>query len=516
MSDFRSKILPVEHLAKERGVLGEAGKTVVQCHGCFDLVHPGHIRYLQFAKSLGDILIVSVSGDRVVGKGPARPFIGEELRAENLAVLEFVDYVCIDDHEWAGPILETLRPDVYVKGKEYETKGDPRFVRELQLVEGYGGKVVFSSGEVIYSSTHLLEQFSDRFELTRVRLEAFCGRHAITRASLHQTLADIAGARVLVLGDPILDHYVHCDALGIASETPILSVTPIREEWFLGAGALIASQMAGLGADVAFLTSLQDSPHVARFREQAAERGIKLLEVGADERPLALKTRFLVDNQKVFKVNSQRMLPLSTNATSELISKLEENLRDRDALVVTDFGYGLFNADVIDAVARIAEEQGKPYYLDVSHTRRASILKFRKPRLATPTEQELRFAFADNEAGLSNLASRFFSKTGAAHLLLTMGRRGVLLFAQPSADATRIDTDFLPALEGVPLDPVGAGDVFLSAVALSDLVGRTPQQGAYLGAALAALHVSSIGNNAVDSTLLHRYLDSRSELGDPK
>ena len=122
------------------------------------------------------MLVVSVSSDRTVGKGVNRPYINEELRLENLAALEIVDYVCLDDHDWAGPILEALRPDVYVKGKEYETSADPRFLEERALVEGYGGSVIFSSGEVVYSSTFILEQFRHRFQLESEKIRAFCRR----------------------------------------------------------------------------------------------------------------------------------------------------------------------------------------------------------------------------------------------------------------------------------------------------------------------------------------------------
>ncbi|MGB5808946.1 MAG: adenylyltransferase/cytidyltransferase family protein, partial [Polyangiales bacterium] len=113
------KIHSLESLARERKRLQTQGKTVVQCHGCFDIVHPGHIRYLRFARSLGDVLVVTVSGDDVVMKGYERPYIPEDLRLDNLAELGCVDYVALSEDEWAGPVLESIRPDIYVKGREY-------------------------------------------------------------------------------------------------------------------------------------------------------------------------------------------------------------------------------------------------------------------------------------------------------------------------------------------------------------------------------------------------------------
>ncbi len=514
MSRSTGKIKTVAELEGVRETLREQGKTVVQCHGCFDIVHPGHIRYLQFAKNLGDVLIVSVSADRVVGKGDGRPYIREDLRLENLSVFEFVDYVCLDDNSWAGPVLEALRPDIYVKGQEYETKGDPRFAKEVEVVESHGGRIVFSSGDVVYSSTHIINQFQDSFALEKERLASYCRRYALSQSVVSNMLRKGCGSKILVVGDPILDRYLHCESLGVASEQPMLSVTPIREETFVGAGALIASQLAAIGAEVGLLTSLPTGPDADHFRGSLEDRGVTLHDVQDEARPVAIKTRYLVNEHKVFKVDSGRRVPPTTLVTRQLADRLRECLSNYDALIVTDFGYGLFTTEFIGAVVDISREQAKPYYVDVSHTRRASILQFSNARLATPTESELRFAFADNEAGLSNLASRFFAATESEHLALTLGKRGVLLFERPEKAEAHLRTDFLPAFESVSIDPVGAGDVFLAGAVLADLVGSPPQHGIYLGSALAGLQVSRLGNEAVASPALHRYIEARLELAD--
>lgn len=512
MSRSTDKIKDATELQAIREALRDEGKTVVQCHGCFDIVHPGHIRYLQFAKNLGDILIVSVSADRVVGKGDGRPYIREDLRLENLSVFEFVDYVVLDDHDWAGPVLEALRPDIYVKGQEYETKGDPRFAKEVEVVESHGGRIVFSSGDVVYSSTHIINQFQDTFDLEKERLASYCRRHELTQSVVSGMLRKGCGSKILVIGDPIIDRYLHCESLGVASEQPMLSVTPIREQTFVGAGALIANQLAAVGAEVGLLTSLPSGPDAELFRSALEERDITLHDVADEGRPVAVKTRYLVNEHKVFKVDSGRRVPPTTLVTRQLVDRLKESLVHYDALIVTDFGYGLFTTEFIGAIVEIAKAQGKPYYVDVSHTRRASILQFSGARLATPTESELRFSFADNEAGLSNLASRFFAATGTEHLALTLGKRGVLLFQRPEEAEAHLRTDFLPAFESVSIDPVGAGDVFLAGAVLADLVGAPPQHGIYLGSALAGLQVSRLGNEAVTSPALHRYIEARPEL----
>src|SRR5690606_4404366 len=131
-----------------------AGKTVVHCHGCFDIVHPGHVRYLRYAGQLGDVLVVSLTSDDAIEKGDgARPYVPQELRAESLAALEFVDHVVVADGPTAESVIRELRPSLYVKGKEYEGSKHPGFLAEQTLVEELGGRVMFSSGDVVFSST---------------------------------------------------------------------------------------------------------------------------------------------------------------------------------------------------------------------------------------------------------------------------------------------------------------------------------------------------------------------------
>lgn len=502
----RAKVLPLDELLEVRARYREQGKSVVQCHGCFDIVHPGHLRYLKFARQQGDVLIVSVSSDAVVGKGPDRPYIHEDLRMENLAALEFVDHVVLDGNTWAGPILEAVEPDVYVKGKEYETNRDPRFLKEQALVEAYGGRVIFGSGDVVFSSTAIIRRYREKFDLDRDRVGFFCRRNGITPAGIDGALERFLGKRVVVLADPLLDVYVHCKAAGVASEAPVLSVHPQTEEVFAGGGALIAGQLARLGAEVQLVTVM--APH-ERYVEQVERLGVELVIVPSERRPVFEKTRYLVDGQKVFKVDGGLRADLATTEASAVTRTLERLLPDADGLVVTDFGFGLVGKPLAEDLRRLSEQTDTPFFGDVSGGQRASILKFAAPTLVAPTEDELRFAFGDRESGLSHLAAAYYQQTDAAGLVITMGSRGALLFHPPSG-APRLQTEFLPALDAASVDNVGAGDVFLSGLVMGELVGDRAL-GMYVGAALAAVHVQHIGNDPVELLDLRSVIAARPE-----
>jgi rfaE bifunctional protein nucleotidyltransferase chain/domain len=151
------KVCHLDDLVARLEPVRAAGQRVVLSQGCFDLVHLGHVRHFREARGMGDLLVVGVTEDRYVTKGPDRPLFPLSQRMEFLAELETVDYVVASMTATAVPLLQALRPDVYIRGSEYETQraDDPRFLEEQRVVAGYGGTVAISHDELICSSTRL-------------------------------------------------------------------------------------------------------------------------------------------------------------------------------------------------------------------------------------------------------------------------------------------------------------------------------------------------------------------------
>lgn len=153
------KVVDIQRLAEAVALEKSSGKRVVLCHGCFDLMHPGHVKYFQAAASMGDMLVVTVTPDRYVDKGPGRPVFGETLRAETISALACVDYVSINAWPTAEETLRLLRPSVYVKGQEFENLVDPtgKIRKEYQVVREIGAEMRFTR-EIVFSSTELLNK----------------------------------------------------------------------------------------------------------------------------------------------------------------------------------------------------------------------------------------------------------------------------------------------------------------------------------------------------------------------
>lgn len=152
-----AKILPLPDLAQRLEAPRREGLKIVHCHGCFDLMHIGHIRHLQAARAMGDLLVVTVTPDAYVDKGEGRPAFGEALRAEALAALVCVDLVAICPWPTAVEVIRLLRPHYYVKGQAGEdpTRRSVRLQHEIATVRELGGDVRFTR-EIVFSSTALL------------------------------------------------------------------------------------------------------------------------------------------------------------------------------------------------------------------------------------------------------------------------------------------------------------------------------------------------------------------------
>jgi len=510
------KIVNKEELLAQVAMARSAGQTIVHCHGCFDIVHPGHVRYLEFARRQGDLLVVSLTGDSQISKGDQRPYIPEELRAENLAALELVDLVYLDPHPTAVELLAELRPDVYVKGREYEQNDQPDFVDERQIVESYGGRVVFSSGDVVFSSTQLIESLGEEAALENERLKAICGRHGINRTSAQSLLASFARKKVLIVGDVILDRYVLCDATDLASEAPMMSLTRLGERQYVGGAGIVARHVAGLGAK-AYLLSAAADDESSRHAQKVLEDECVTTRLIPCRSRLPEKTRFLVDSSKLLRVEDGESQPLDSVAEREASTWVQSIVDDIDAVILCDFGYGVITRGLLAQLHTILGGGDRIVTADVSGPR-GRLLEFRNVDLLCPTERELRLALHDFDRGLSNVAWNAMDATQARHMLVTLGKKGLVVFERQSQDRnapqwrSRLRSEYVPSLADRVVDPLGGGDAVLATATLVLAAGGSLMQAAYLGTAAAAIEMTRLGNVPADLSLLRRWLAGRAEL----
>lgn len=471
---------------------------VVFVSGNFNIVHPGHVRLLNFAASCGDVLVVGVLPDGTEGAT-----LPEALRLEGVKAINAVTFTFVL-RERPEAFIARLKPDVVVKGKEREFHHNP----EAAVVEGYGGKLIFSSGDTRFSVVEVLrrELQDGRHSSIQQPLD-YVGRHGMTFDALRRVLRDLAGLRAVVIGDLIVDEYINCQPLGMSQEDPTIVVTPVNSDRFVGGAGIVAAHARGLGAQVDYFT-VTGKDDTARFAlDRLAEFGVRVEAVPDDSRPTTLKQRFRADGKTLLRVSHLRDHGIGVDLCDALFDRLQAALAGADLLVFSDFNYGCLPQALVERITQLCAERGVMMVADSqSSSQVGDVSRFHGMRLLTPTEREARLALRDFSSGLSVLAQTLQERCGARDVLIKLGAEGVLIQPQPGPD--RLLTDRLPAMNTAPKDVSGAGDSMLITTALSMAARADIWQSAYLGSLAAACQVGRVGNVPLSASELEEALEA--------
>jgi len=309
-------------------------KKVILCHGVFDVVHPGHIRHLAYAKTKSDILIVSITADRFITKGIYRPHVPQKLRALNLAAFEMVDYVLIDDNPTPINLIKRLKPDFFAKGFEYTTKGLPRATElENKTLLSYGGKLIFTPGDVVYSSSKFLDLSLPNLNYEKLIL--LMKNNNLTFLDLKNYIRKINKLSVHVLGDTIVDSYSRTSFIGGQTKTPTFSVLFNKKEDYTGGAAIVALHLASAGAKVTFSTVLGNDDLGRNVLKELKKNKVKVNYFLDNNRPTTNKNTFISLEYRLLKVDTLDNTPISEETINKIIKIIKNN--PKDILIFSDF-----------------------------------------------------------------------------------------------------------------------------------------------------------------------------------
>ena len=473
--------------------------ALVFVSGSFNVLHPGHLRLLRFAKECGDRLIVAVQSDRVAG---ISAHVKEALRLEGVQSLTWVDEAFIFD-EPLTDLIARLRPDIVVKGKEHELRAN----LELAVLEEYKGALVFSSGETFFSSLDLIHKEFQMLNFDAIRLpNEYLLRHQIKPARLIELLQQFSRLKLCVVGDLIIDEYITCEPLGLSQEDPTIVVTPLDSKRFVGGAGIVAAHAAGMGASVSFVSvSGRDEPREYALASLAAA-GVAVEVLIDESRPTTLKQRFRCKGKSLLRVSHLHQGAISTSLQKQLLAALEKALDGANLLVFSDFNYGCLPQDLVDQLSSIAKSRGVLLAADSqSSSQVGDISRFKGMNLITPTEREARISTRNREDGLVVLAEQLRQQASASNVLLKLGEEGFLIHAANEFGDSWL-TDRVEALNSSPKDVAGAGDSLLITSAMTLACGGTIWEAACLGSLAAAIQVGRVGNTPLRAEELLREL----------
>ena len=471
-------------------------KKIVMCHGNFDIVHPGHIRHLSYAKGNGDILVVSITADKFIKKGIYRPHVTEKLRALNLASLEFVDYVVIDNNTTPIKLIKRLKPNIFAKGIEYKAKEKPETVDEEKVMKIIGGKMIFTPGDIIFSSTKIIKDQDPNFNL--FKLEKIMQDHRITFLKLEKIIQSFKKKTIHVVGDTIVDTYTNTSLIGGYTKTPTPSVNFIEKKDFIGGAAIVAAHLKNAGAKVEFTSVLGKDDLSKKVLNFLKKNKIKSKIFFDTLRPTTNKNTIITnENYFILKIDKIDNTPISSNLCNEISKNIKSS--KSDVIVLSDFRHGLFNKysipiftnSINKSVLKVADSQVA--------SRWGNICDYKNFDLITPNEKETRFSLADQDSNLSELTRALKTKSNYKNLLLKLGQRGVL-------GVEKRFSFTIPSFTKNAIDPVGAGDAMLAYSSLSLSVSKCLVSAAIIGSIAAAIECEYQGNVPVKDNLVLKKL----------
>lgn len=481
-------------------------KKIIMCHGVFDVVHPGHVRHLVYAKSKADYLLGSITCDKHISKGAHRPHVPEQLRALNLAAFEMVDFVIIDENAKPLDNVSFLKPDYFAKGFEYTSTGLPAATQEeADIVEEYGGEMIFTPGDVVYSSTKLIN-----LKLPKIQIEKLLSLMNVAKISfdnLRTALANLNGKKVHVVGDTIVDSYTRTNLIGGQTKTPTFSVLYQGRDDYIGGAGIVAQHLRAAGADVVFSTVLGDDELKDFVLEGLKESGVDCRAIIDSTRPTINKNAFIADGYRLLKVDTLDNRSISDHILEELVGNIS-NVKC-DAVVFSDFRHGMFNRLTAPELTKAIPENVYRVADSQVASRWGNIIDFQNFNLITPNEREARFSLADQDSTVGGLGGKLLAETGSDLLMMKLGDRGVFVLESTPEDDDNDDTFFsVDSFAGNVVDAVGAGDALLAYAMLSMMETGKPVIAAIIGSMAAACECEFDGNIPIKPEDVLRKIDS--------
>lgn len=485
------KILDLGELTVKVRELRHAGLRVVHCHGVFDLLHIGHIRHLAKARSLGDALIVTVTPDRFVAKGPGRPAFTEQLRAEALAALSDVDYIAINLWSSAEETIRTLRPSLYVKGADYRNAADDvtgGIAQEREAAVSVGAELVFTD-ELAFSSSRLLKEHSETLPRdARDFLAVFQQQYSFSDVLSWVQAAEALS--VLVVGETIVDEYQYCEAIGKATKQPALVARKETSETFAGGVLAVANHLCTFCREVTVLSQLGTAPSRQELIEEQLDARVRRIFLHRQDSPTILKRRF-VDSyhfSNLFELYELNNHPLSVEENDALLTVLRQELSRYDLVVVVDFGHAMLTPQAVELLCEQSRFLTLNVQANAGNLGYHRISKYARADYLCVAEHEMRLEAGDPSGILDPMLRQVADRMGCSRAVTTRGKLGALCYS-PQEPCLEV-----PSFAGKVVDRLGAGDTFLAATAPLAAAGAPLELIGLIGNLAGAEAVATVGH----------------------
>ena len=426
-----NKIFPIKALSNTILKIKKKGKSIVLCHGVFDLLHVGHIKHLKKAKNLGDKLIVTVTSDRFVNKGPNRPVFNQNLRCEAIAALESVDFVAVNDSPTAINSIKTLKPNIYCKGKDYKNLKDDitgEIKNEIKELKKINGKVFFTE-ELTFSSSRLINRSTDFYSDKQKKIIKKINKNYNFKL-IKKTIDNFKELKILVIGETIIDQYIFSEALGKSGKEPMLVLKEFKKDQYLGGVLNIARNLSEFSNKISILSNLGEKKDYLKEIKSELPKKIKTNFIFKKDSPTIVKRRYVdkVNNSKVIGIYNINDEILSKKNELQFNKLLEREIKKNDLVIVSDYGHGLISKKSAKIICKYSNFLALNAQVNASNIGYHTIRNYNNFDTLIINEKEIRHEMRDKISKLEFLMTKLSKEKIINNLIVTLGGKGSVLY----------------------------------------------------------------------------------------
>ena len=491
----KNKVIDVSKLSLLR--LKQKNRRIVLCHGVFDLLHIGHINYFKSAKKLGHTLVVSITDDAFVNKGPGRPAFKINDRVKFLKEINCINFICVSQDFTSEKIIKNLKPNVYCKGKDYlsnkKNKKDVNLLKEVKAIKSVKGKFITLDEQMFSSSKHIndndLQDLSDNCKNYISSI-----RDKFNLDIISKKLKELNKKKVLIIGETIIDNYITTEAIGKSGKEPMMVVKQKNKIKFLGGVGYVANLCSSFAQKTNIISFLGEKKDEKNFVLQNLSKKIKYNFLYKKNSPTIFKTRYLDDYRKskiigIYDLNDE---PISTSEEKKFFNLIKKHINKNDIIIVADYGHGI----ITEKIRKLILSQHNKLFLNTQinsfnrgyHT----VFKYKKINTLVINDSELRYEIGDKNSSVLSLAKKLRKKVIFNKLIVTQGRSGAFLINYKDWSST-----FCPAFNENSVDTVGAGDTFFALASMCLGTKIDDKLSLLISSLAASFSTNQVGNTSV-------------------
>jgi rfaE bifunctional protein nucleotidyltransferase chain/domain len=484
--------------------LKKNGKTIGLVHGVFDVIHVGHIKYFEEAKKKVDILVASVTEDKLVNKAPGKPMFTTEQRIEVLRNIKSLDYVIKSFKSTSVEIINAIKPDIYFKGKDYKKNIDvtKNILKEERAVKKNRGKIIFTESE-IFSSSKII---NENFKYLNPEFQSFIKKNKIKglKDRFYNTFKDKFNKKILILGDPIIDIYKYVKPTGKSNKATIIS-TLYKDKKIYGGGIfLTANALSNFFKEVNLLQFSNKSNDY--FYKYFLEKNVKKIQIKT-EANIVKKKRYIdnYSNNKLFQVTENEDLVINSKTNKKIIKIVKNLIKKNDYIFIFDYGYFSLNNEIVKLINKSSNEkkiincQTNSYNYGFNN-----FTKYKKSKIMCVDELEFRLAIQDQTSSVIDLFKKNnFLLKKYNNFIVTLGKNGCVIKSGKKID-------YVPTLFNIVKDTIGCGDIFISVLGLLQISNKfSPIECCIISHLAAGIHADSYGNaNVINFQRIFKAIDN--------